>query len=116
MKQRTELIARILLVTAVFISATAVVEALAYSPGQTTPSVDRREARQRRRINSGVHSGSLTKREAAQINRQQARIRAHEAYAKSDGRVTARERASIQRQENRASRNIYRKKHNNRTR
>jgi hypothetical protein len=28
--------------------------------------------------------------------------------------MTARERASIQRQENRASRNIYRKKHNNR--
>ena len=82
--------------------------------GQTTPSVDRRENRQSRRIRHGVRSGSLTRHETRQLAAQQARIRRHERRVKKDGTVTARERASLQRQENRASRNIYRKKHNGR--
>jgi len=82
--------------------------------GQQTRSIDRREARQSRRIRSGVRSGALTRRETIRLARQQARIRAHERRAKADGVVTRRERASIQRQENRANRNIYRKKHNRR--
>lgn len=83
-------------------------------PGQRTPSIDRREARQSRRIRHGVRRGSLTRREAARVGAQQARIRADERHARADGVVTRRERASIQRQENRASRNIYLKKHNRR--
>jgi hypothetical protein len=78
---------------------------------QTTPSVDRREHRQQRRIHQGVRSGSLTRREAARMERQQRRTRHIEAKAKSDGTVTARERARLQRRENRTSRRIYRQKH-----
>lgn len=81
---------------------------------QRTPSINRREARQSRRIAHGIRSGLLTRRESARLAAQQARIRAHERHAKADGVVTGRERASIQRQENRANRNIYRKKHNRR--
>lgn len=84
------------------------------APGQRTPSINRREGRESRRIRQGVRSGSLTRRETARLAAQQARIRAHERHAKADGLMTARERASIQRQENRANRNIYRKKHNRR--
>lgn len=84
------------------------------SPGQRTPSIDRREARQSRRIGHGVSNGSLARRERARLRAQQARIRAHERHAKADGVVTRRERVSIQRQESRANRNIYRKKHNRR--
>jgi hypothetical protein len=84
------------------------------SPGQRTPSINRREARQSRRIRSGIRSGSLNRRETARLARQQARIRVHERHARADGVVTRRERVSIQRQENRANRNIYRKKHNRR--
>ena len=83
-------------------------------PGQNTRSIDRREARQSRRIRHGVRRGSLTRRETTSLARQQARVRAHERHAKADGVVTRRERISIQRQENRANRNIYRKKHNRR--
>jgi len=78
---------------------------------QRTPSVDRREHRQQRRIRHGVRSGSLTRREALRLERQQARTRAAEARAKSDGKVTARERARLQRRENRTSRHVYRQKH-----
>ena len=102
----TLLITDILLFTAVLTPAM----------GQTTPSVDRREGRQSRRIKHGVRSGSLTRREARNLAAQQARIRRHERRVKADGVVTARERVSLQRQENRASRNIYRKKHNLRRR
>lgn len=83
-------------------------------PCQNTRSIDRREARQSRRIRHGVRSASLTRRETARLARQQARIRAHERHAKADGVVTRRERLRIQRQENRANRNIFRKKHNRR--
>jgi hypothetical protein len=100
-----------LLITAILFSTT-VITAMA----QTTPGVDRRERRQSRRIKHGVRSGSLTRHEARRLSAQQARIRRHERRVKSDGVVTARERRSLQRQENRASRNIYRKKHNRRNR
>lgn len=110
MRQKTKLIATALFLGAGFISSAAAVQTFAASSPQRTPSVDRREARQSRRIRHGVRQGSLTKRETDQVARQQKRIRAHERRAKADGTVTARERASIQRQENRASRNIYRKK------
>jgi hypothetical protein len=80
-------------------------------PGQRTPEINRRERREVQRINRGVHNGSLTRRETRRLAAQQARIRAHEARARSDGKVTGRERASIRRQERRASRNIYRQKH-----
>lgn len=78
---------------------------------QQTPSVDRREHRQQRRINQGVRSGSLSGREAARMERQQARTRRLEAKAKADGKVTRRERARLQHRENRTSRRIYRQKH-----
>ncbi|HVQ37356.1 MAG TPA: DUF2756 domain-containing protein [Pyrinomonadaceae bacterium] len=84
------------------------------APGQKTPSINRREARQSRRIRHGVRSGALTRRETARLAAQQRRIRAHERHARADGVVTRRERVSIQRQENRANRNIYRTKHNRR--
>jgi len=83
---------------------------------QSTPSVDRREHRQQRRIRHGVRSGSLTRREAARLERQQARTRAAEARAKADGKVTARERVRLQRRENRTSRRIYRQKHDRQSR
>jgi hypothetical protein len=78
---------------------------------QTTPSVDRRERRQQRRIHQGVRSGSLTRREAARMERQQARTRRIERRAKADGTVTRKERARLQHRENRTSRRIYRQKH-----
>src|SRR6185369_3518951 len=78
---------------------------------QQTPSVDRREHRQQRRIQQGVKSGSLSRREAARMERQQARTRRLEAKAKADGKVTRRERARLQHRENRTSRRIYRQKH-----
>ena len=115
MRTTRKSIAIALLITATLFS-TAVITQAANLTRQQTPGIDRRERRQSNRIRRGVNNGPLTRREARHLRAQQARIRAHERHARADGRVTARERVSIQRQENRASRNIYRKKHNRRNR
>ena len=81
-----------------------------------TPVVDQREQNQEKRIDQGIKSGELTKGEAARLGAQQEKIKVDEAKAKADGKVTAKERAKLKREQNRASRNVYRKKHNKRGR
>ena len=76
-----------------------------------TPYVDRREHREQQRIRQGVRSGELTRREARGLEREQARIRGYEWYAKSDGHVSLAERRRLDHMLDRASRDIYRQKH-----
>ncbi len=80
-----------------------------------TPRIGKREANQQARIEKGVQSGQLTGKEAAKLERQQVKIRRDEKRAKADGVVTPRERTKLTREQNRTSKNIYLKKHNNRT-
>jgi len=81
-----------------------------------TPQLDRREQQQVQRIRQGVQSGELTRREAAGLRQGQVQLRRMEHRAKSDGEVTARERARLQHKANVESRQIFRKKHNARSR
>ena len=81
-----------------------------------TPRIDEREKNQQERIKEGVKSGELTPTETRRLEAQEGKIKADEMSAKSDGKVTPAERRHIKREENRASRNIYRKKHNARRR
>ena len=81
-----------------------------------TPRIDRREARQHARIQQGVRSGELTRREALSLRAGQRHVHRMEWRAKSDGVVTPRERARMTRAQNHQSRRIYRLKHNARTR
>ena len=75
-----------------------------------------RNINQQGRIEQGVRSGALTKRETSQLERGQARVNRAEARAGADGHVGAREQARIQNRENNQSRKIFREKHNNRMR
>ncbi|MGO9395133.1 MAG: hypothetical protein ACLP7A_11030 [Desulfobaccales bacterium] len=79
------------------------------------PGIDAREQHQQQRIQRGIKSGQLTPGEANHLEKQQGRIEATEDRMKADGNLTRRDRARLTRMQNRASRNIYRKKHNNRT-
>ncbi len=76
-----------------------------------TPVVTERQGNQQARINEGVKSGELTRREAAKLRAEQRAIRAEKRMAKADGVVTPAERAKIRRDQNRASRDIARQKH-----
>jgi hypothetical protein len=78
----------------------------------TTPKVTKRQIHQQQRIKEGVKSGELTKGETKRLEAQQAKMSADKAAAKSDGVVTPEERAKLKHEQNRASKNIYRKKHN----
>ncbi len=71
---------------------------------------------ERQRIKQGVKSGEITRRETKTLAMQQKDIRHDKKEARADGRVTPAERRHIRRDERKASRSIYRKKHNARDR
>jgi len=78
-------------------------------------SINQREARQQRRIVSGVRSGRLTARETYRLERNQVRIRRMEnRYRLSGNGLNRYERARLQRALNQSSRRIYRQKHDRR--
>ncbi len=76
-----------------------------------TPVVRERQENQQKRIGEGVKDGELTAKETRHLESREAKIQADKKEAKSDGKVTARERVKLHREQNRASRAIYRQKH-----
>jgi hypothetical protein len=76
-----------------------------------TPVIDQRQMNQEQRIDQGISSGQLNRREARRLDRQQDRIDRMENRANSDDVVTGKERARIGAAQNRASRHIAREKH-----
>ena len=76
-----------------------------------TPRVRERQENQQKRIAGGVNSGELTARETVKLEAREAKIQADKKEAKADGVVTVKERAKLHREQNRASRAIYRQKH-----
>ncbi|HEV2105362.1 MAG TPA: hypothetical protein VGU27_06485 [Candidatus Eisenbacteria bacterium] len=104
---------RVLFAIAALAALTATVAA---ADSDSTPRVERREARQDARIRQGVRSGELTRGEATRLRAGERHIDRMENRAKADGHVTPRERARLNRAQNRESRRIYRLKHNERER
>lgn len=79
--------------------------------------VNGRQADQRDRIVQGWRSGALTRGEAVRLGRQQYRVARAEARMRADGGgLSAAERARLHARQDRASANIYAKKHNGRSR
>lgn len=74
--------------------------------------VANRQVRQTHRIGQGVASGELTAGETRRLAKQQRNIQRTKKRAWSDGTLTRKERVRIEAKQDRASRNIYRKKHN----
>ncbi len=81
-----------------------------------TPVINQRQVNQRARIRQGVKSGELTRGEGAKLRSEQRTIRAEKRIAKADGKVTSAERHQIRKDQNKASKDIYRLKHNHRVR
>lgn len=84
------------------------------APSQTIVA---RQQKQQERILQGIRSGSLTARETARLEREEARTGREIRRDRADGAgMTARERAKAHRMLDRASRDIFRLKHNQRSR
>jgi hypothetical protein len=79
--------------------------------------VGQRQQNQQNRIANGIRSGQMTAGEAAKTENQQRGInqQVHADRAANGGKLTSGEKAQVNREQNRASRNIYDKKHNART-
>ncbi|MES2191857.1 MAG: hypothetical protein V4454_17180 [Pseudomonadota bacterium] len=80
-----------------------------------TPKIDARQARQEKRIDQGIASGALTSKETARLDARETKIESDKLAAKADGKVTGAERRKLRREEDRASRAIYRQKHDAQT-
>ena len=80
--------------------------------------IQQRKENQQQRIGQGVRSGQLTARETANLETREMRLNREQRHMREDngGKLTATDRTRINRQQNRLSRNIYRDKHNGRTR
>ena len=92
--------------TVIFIASTGFARAQV-----ATPVVKSRQVEQQERISQGVQSKELTRRETARLEREQRKIRIEKKVAKSDGTVTPKEKRFLKRQQNKASKDIYRQKH-----
>ncbi len=78
--------------------------------------INTHQAHQHHRIKQGVRSGELTHREARHLKAQQGKIRHAKRIAKADGVVTPNEKAHIKNEQARASRKIYKQKHDRQNR
>jgi len=97
---------------ALVIGGTAMVYA---QDGTKTPIVNERQKLQHERIKEGVKSGELTKGEARKLHSEEKSIKAEKQMAKADGKVTPAERAKLRKDQNKASKDIYKLKHNAKT-
>lgn len=95
------------------ITATTLALAVSAAFAQTasTPRIDERQGNQESRIQQGVASGELNKREAARLERGQAHVQRMENRATADGVVTGRERARVEHAQDVQSGRIARQKH-----
>ena len=100
-----------------FVTAAAIA-ALAfpvYAQTTSTPRIDQRQTNQQQRIDQGVKSGQLNKKEAARLEKGQERIQKMENKAMADGKMSAKERAKIEKAQDRESKRIFREKHDKQT-
>jgi hypothetical protein len=80
-------------------------------------TVNQRLENQQDRINQGIKSGELTRKEAGNLEAKDARIKNNERFDRkaNGGKLTPAERASLQKQLNKSSKTIYKDKHNGKT-
>ena len=78
---------------------------------QSTPRIDKRQEMQEKRIEQGVKSGELNKKEAARLEKGQARVQKMEDKATADGTVTKKEKVAIEKAQDSQSKRIYHEKH-----
>ncbi len=99
------------------LSAAALI-AFCVPPAVSAQTIAHRKVNQQHRIAQGAKSGQLTPRETRHLEHQQRSInRESRAMRRANGgKLTPADKRVLTRRQNRASANIYAKKHNGRTR
>jgi len=93
------------------ITLTAILTITSFA-GTKDPKVNNRQDRQQARIEQGVKSGELTKKETAGLVLNQAKIAHEEKKAKADGTLTVKERVDLHKDLKKSSERIHKAKHN----
>ena len=102
------------IVAAVVVAAFAL-PGLSIAQTASTPRVDQRQENQEKRIQQGVQSGELTKKETKHLEKGQAKVQKQENKAMADGTVTGKEAAHLEKAQDKQSKHIYKQKHDNQT-
>jgi len=76
-----------------------------------TVSLSAQTIQSNQRINQGVRSGELTKKETVRLKKQQHTLKVTKRRAAADGVITKKEKVKIAKKTNRLDKNIYRQKH-----
>jgi hypothetical protein len=101
-----------ILIALTMVAATTLGPCIASAEGAVaSPRINARQQVQRERIQQGVRSGELTRRETRNARADQRDIRQLERSYKSDGELTRAERRDLTQEQNQASRQLYRNKH-----
>jgi hypothetical protein len=88
------------------------VAGVAYAaPGNRDAGVNHRQFNQQSRIQQGVRQGDLSRGEARHLEREQGHIAREEQRYRADGHLSRWERADLRHDQNRASRDIWRERH-----
>ncbi len=94
-----------------FLAAIAI-GALLSTGGGLAGQIKKREKRQQKRVNQGVKSGELTKKEALKIEKEEAKLHRKIEKNRKDGPgLTPKERAKAHQEQDKLSRQIYKQKH-----
>ncbi|MDR7093485.1 hypothetical protein [Hydrogenophaga laconesensis] len=111
MLNRTHFLRSVVAVGLMALGATAALAQGLTAGALQAERVDNRQDRQEARIEQGVASGELTRRETARLDAREARITRMEHRAEADGKVTGREAVRLERAQDKASRRIALQKH-----
>lgn len=98
-------------IIAAIVAAAFALPSVALAQTASTPRIDKRQENQDKRIEQGVKSGELTKKEAARLEKGQARVQKMENKAMADGKMTKKEKARIEHAQDVQSKKIKREKH-----
>lgn len=80
--------------------------------GDRNPRYEKRIDHQKSRIREGIKSGDLTRKEASKLRKQQKQIASLARKYESDGHLSRHERKKLEKKQDKASKKIYRLKHN----
>jgi len=97
-------------IIAAIVAAAFALPGLALAQTASTPRIDKRQENQDKRIEQGVKSGELTKKEAARLEKGQARVQ-KKKKAMADGNMTKKEKARLEHAQDKQSKKIRREKH-----
>lgn len=100
--------AKALMIGSIFVAILLIAVNTSWAKG----GIAHRQMKQSNRITDGLKSGEITHRELVRLNKEQWRIQQAIRKAWADGRLKPHERRRIHRLQDRASKHIYRHKHN----